>query len=655
VNETQVQEEEPLQTVPQYTNFDDITGKVSEKDNFDGDVEIVTGDADVVAAVTNNANTNTYDGAGKGDETIAVIDKNGADSDNAIEVVKAKDELLLQNNELYLDNKIDADAISGKNTIKDNLGGSSTIKTGDASATVNVFNFGNSNFANVGLAEFDVFDDSAGDIYLDTLSYGTAKELHIDQNGADSSNAITLGSDKTQLIFQDNFAEVNNDINIEVNTGDNTITQSLGDAVIETGDASVIANIVNFLNTNFVGLGNLLVGVVNIWDGYTGDVYLPTLAGLDANATIAKNGAGSQNETTISDTNSLELYQQNEVAINNTINIDANTGDNNVSKNVGDSINIKTGDIDTAINSTTIAGQNFYHQGGLINLIFLNKNGVITPYYVNEAGNLVEVPQIYADTTENGAYSENVTAVSTTDSKVVSQKNTAIVNNNLNIDVNTGDNSITKNVDSSASVKTGDVSVLASVSNFIGNNFFGDNLVITFINDLGDWSGNLLPGWMKGNKDGNKDEHAGIGGPATTEETVAQTENDKETAQSTNETNEKSIAATHATEDTGNGDTSTDNGVTAGLSLNGFTGFVSTGFGFQGNELTTTIDEGEEALVAGVTETTDTRPVYRPTISTEGATKGLFNIEDISPFSVLAVAGLIVVANFEIKRRFNLA
>lgn len=649
---------------PTYSGYEENSGNQKSNDNVDGPVVIDTGDAEVQANLSNQANINTFGNpTTDGQDVVAVIEENGADSGNVIDILDDTVQEVSQTNNLEANNIIDADVNTGKNTIINNLGGGSTITTGDATANVNVINFGNVNMAGVGVAEYNVFDPTGGDIYLDDLSYIPAEVLaQINKNGAGSDNTIEYQSGNTKLVFQDNYAEVTNDINIEVNTGDNTITQSLGDATIQTGDANVVANIINFLNSNFLGLGKLLVGVINLADGYQGDVYLPTLGMSDpsVSADINNNGANSLNQIGVSNNDTLAINQKNTVGVNNEVYIDANTGDNTASMNVGNGTSLKTGDIETSITSSTVAGQNFVGTSGIMNLVFLNENGKITPFYVDAQGNLVEVPQVYAEATENGAYSENIIGISEDDSTTVDQNNTAIVNNKLNIDVNTGGNKATRNVDSKTTIETGDISVLASITNFIGNNFVGDNLVVTFINSLGEWTGNILPGWMRndeqeqGHEEGQTENIGGLPDIFGLGNDNATDVSDEQTAAQKTETgttqNEVNNASSNIQPQTGIASKTNGSGVLGSV----FAQFGSNG----GSHSDENSDEGiieNDFLTSIAGKNEGSQPVYRPTISTEGSAAPRINIGELNPFAVFALGTLIVIANLELKKRLSLA
>src|SRR3989344_5355043 len=94
-------------------------------------------------------------------------------------------------------------------------------------------------------------------------------------NGTGSTNDAFVDSTVNNTTNQTNNAEVNNNIYLSANTGKNeTNSNTKGDNYITTGDAKVIANLVNFVNNNIVG-GKLLVTFVNVFGNWFGDFVTP--------------------------------------------------------------------------------------------------------------------------------------------------------------------------------------------------------------------------------------------------------------------------------------------------------------------------------------------------------------------------------------------
>jgi hypothetical protein len=88
-----------------------------------------------------------------------------------------------------------------------------------------------------------------------------------------------------------------NNVNLSANTGGNRASYNTGgDSSITTGDANIIANIVNFVNNNIVGGGNLFVNIVNVFGSWIGDFVTPGYT--PQNSAIASNETHSENSHT---------------------------------------------------------------------------------------------------------------------------------------------------------------------------------------------------------------------------------------------------------------------------------------------------------------------------------------------------------------------
>src|SRR3990167_3077858 len=163
-----------------YIDGDANTGDNDANQNNGGSVNVQTGNASVNATVQNSANQNwaNVDCCANNDLEVK-IGHNGADSNNTIDVDRDSDVDVDQDNDADFDNYIKyLDAKTGNNDANQNNGGDVNVQTGDASVTVAVSNWANSNSARVG---------SAGD--------EANVSLKILDNAADSDNDITLDLD----------------------------------------------------------------------------------------------------------------------------------------------------------------------------------------------------------------------------------------------------------------------------------------------------------------------------------------------------------------------------------------------------------------------------------------------------------------------------
>jgi hypothetical protein len=95
-------------------------------------------------------------------------------------------------------------------------------------------------------------------------------------NGAGSTNNASDTSNNSSNTEQTNTAHITNNINLSANTGGNTANENTGgSSTVKTGNANVIANLVNFVNNNIVGKGKLVVTVVNVFGSWVGNLITP--------------------------------------------------------------------------------------------------------------------------------------------------------------------------------------------------------------------------------------------------------------------------------------------------------------------------------------------------------------------------------------------
>lgn len=295
------------------SNSGDNTGSF----NTSGDTLINTGDANVNANSLTFANNNLA-----GNVTFGVINiygnlegdiilpdaqvaptntvgayntGNGANSTNTSTLDSNTIDNTFQNNNVSINNNLILDANSGGNDTRFNTGGNSTITTGASNVDANVINIANSN-VNTGQTWWLVFINQAGNWFGKiigapdgqnyagsegtTFSIGSEGELSAmfgnANNGAESDNATNATINNTNNTTQNNNATINNTLNLSANTGRNDANFNTGgNSTIATGNANIIANLVNFVNNNVKGGGNLVITVVNVFGSWVGDFVAP--------------------------------------------------------------------------------------------------------------------------------------------------------------------------------------------------------------------------------------------------------------------------------------------------------------------------------------------------------------------------------------------
>jgi hypothetical protein len=161
-----------------------------------------------------------------------------------VAMLKVWNDLFVKNDNDYdADNDVDAKIETGDNKIFGGTSGhhwcqvdaddsSSDIDTGDADAVITIHNKGNSNETMISV------DGVMLPSVVNTMT------------GADSENRASAYIKYDTTVINDNDADVDNDVDVCVSTGDNSAMFNTGASSITTGDASVTITIENDLNSN---------------------------------------------------------------------------------------------------------------------------------------------------------------------------------------------------------------------------------------------------------------------------------------------------------------------------------------------------------------------------------------------------------------------
>lgn len=262
------------------------------------------------------------------------------------------------------------------------------------------------------------------------LAVSAFADTSVSGNGAFSDNLANTNTSSNTRVTQSNNTNVNNDLTTVANTGGVSASFNTGGSVdVRTGDASASTTVDTEGGTNVASLSGC-----NSCSGSN-------------NVDLSGNGAFSDNNVRVRNTNSTTAQQTNNTSVNNDIQNVANTGGVSANFNTGTDVTVQTGDANANTQVTT--------QGGT-NLLDLNNGGS-----GGGSGTNVQV-------SGNGAFSDNNVLADTNNRTNVRQTNRTNVMNDILNAANTGGVSGSFNTGADVSVRTGDADATTDV--FTGGN-----------------------------------------------------------------------------------------------------------------------------------------------------------------------------------------
>ena len=253
----------------------------------------------------------------------------------------------------------------------------------------------------------------------------------ISGNGAGSDNWANVTQSNTTTVTQNNTANVTNNVDADAKTGDNDANFNTGGTVVvDTGKATVKADIVNTLNSNAAQVDCCAAGSTDV--------------------KISGNGAYSDNGVKLDQTTTTAVRQNNVANVTNNVDADAETGENDANMNTGGDVMIVTGDAKVDTNISTTANVNSTKVGSALGASNPSASFVITG---------------------NGAGSGNYITAALAKVTSVSQNNVANVTNNVDADAETGENDANFNTGGDVIIGTGNATVEADIDNAVNFNY----------------------------------------------------------------------------------------------------------------------------------------------------------------------------------------
>ena len=274
---------------------------------------------------------------------------------------------------------------------------------------------------------------AAGGLLLNLVTPALATTLEISGNGTSSSNEVKLEVEQNTEVFQTNVADVYNEVNADANTGKNDANDNTGgDVSIDTGDAKVLVDVTNSLNSN--------VAEVDC---------CPT---ADVDVLISGNGSDTWNKVDLSineDEGGTTIVQTNLADVTNKVDADANTGKNDANDNTGGSVSIDTGDALVGVSLSTSANSNSATVGGSDS----------------------EGTSLSARIIGNGTNSDNLIDIEYERNLALFQTNVADIFNGVWADADTGKNDANDNTGGDVSIDTGEATVGVTIDNMVNFNW----------------------------------------------------------------------------------------------------------------------------------------------------------------------------------------
>ena len=335
-----------------------------------GDSVINTGEANASAEVINAVNTNLSGVAVKeinvaGDHQGDILLDFNSDFSKASDSAELKNSSseAFQTNEATLENNLTLSANTGGNQASLNTGGDSSIQTGNAHVEAAVANLVNNNLAgNVLLGIVNIFGNLTGDIVVPSEALSSLD--------SSSPTVFTNLSDFSET-FQTNNAQIENNLILEANTGENEANYNTGGAsTIESGQATALVQTVNVVNNNLES-GDWWLVIINQAGEWLGRIMgvpegVTCAASENAQLTVDENGEVTMGSAGTNQTQSQSTEQNNEAKLVNNLNLKANTGRNQANGNTGGDNIIKTGEAKIILNLINFVNNNISSKSRLV-------------------------------------------------------------------------------------------------------------------------------------------------------------------------------------------------------------------------------------------------------------------------------------------------
>lgn len=330
-----------------------------------------------------------------------------------------------------------------------------------------------------------------------------------DQNSIDETQIYTYGDPTTATgssiasdsALLDLRVENNNDTTVTRNTivdnssGTNSVSDNIslsGPIILTTGDSESRATIATVVNTNIVGL-NVQPIIHNLYTPQNANLDLSGIESCQAfDASFAGDIEFNENTgntvkllTSQEIESNIGVYNTNKAEVVNNVTLDANTGDNQATDNIGIGVHVETGDATSTAYLANIANTNLVGNCGLFAVINIFEGGTGSLILPNEMGYLSAGQNTDITSQENKNLLIDYGAT-----------NSANLTTQITTNTKTGENTITDAIaiDGQIGINTGDNLSQLETIDMANLNFIDSDFIYLRINHNGHFMGNII-GW----------------------------------------------------------------------------------------------------------------------------------------------------------------
>lgn len=371
-----------------------------------------------------------------------------------------------------ISNKIGQMSRSGNASVFGNTIGGSAL-SGDAAAIANVLSMLQSSWGTLGA------DDMA--YFMANIDGNITGDLYVDPG------AISSGSGNTNLdVNVSNDAAIYNDIDVDVASGNASVTNNTKGGDAKTGNAQAVVNLMNMINSA-IKAKKSFVGVLNINGNLNGDILLPPEM---MQAIIAATGPSSNNQINSGSNTAVNVTSKDTKTINNDINAEAKTGNATVANNTSAG-NAQSGNASSNIVLLNLTGKKVVAKNAL--LVFVNVMG-------SWVGLIYDAPAGTNAVAATGPGSNNTINDNQTLTVDADIETSSLINNDVDVSATSGDATVADNT-TGGNATSGDATVGVNVLNMIDSEFnIEDWFGVLFINVFGSWVGSFGVNTEAGNQ-----------------------------------------------------------------------------------------------------------------------------------------------------------